>query len=194
MAENQVLPIRIGIMGSAKGHITKTAERKAYHLGELIAEQGHYLVTGATNGLPLEAAKGAASKNGKVFGISPAKNATDHVYHWHLPLEPHTFITYTGMGFDFRDHFNIFNSEIVIFVGGGIGTLNEFTLAYHENKIIGILEESNGVSRMIHQVIDSLAYRTNARIFFSASPEELLELTIKSRITEGLDESTFYYE
>ncbi len=187
-------PARIGVMGSASGHITKTAQKKTYRLGELIAENGHYLITGATNGLPLEAAKGARSKNGLIFGISPAKNATDHVVHWRLPLEPHTFITYTGMGYDFRDHFNIFNSEIVLFVGGGIGTLNEFTLAYHENKIIGILEDSSGVSRRLFTILDGLAYHTNARIFFSSDPEELLNLVLTSRANDGIDESTTYYE
>lgn len=194
MEKTKIRPIRIGVMGSASGHITKTAQKKAFKLGELIAAQGHYLVTGATNGLPLEAAKGASIHDGKIFGISPAKNATDHVMHWRLPLEPHTFINYTGMGFDFRDHLNIFNSEIVIFIGGGIGTLNEFSLAYHENKIIGVLEDSSGVSRTLHQVIDSLAYHTNARVFFSSKPEELLKLTIKSLEKDGLDESISYYE
>lgn len=187
-------PARIGVMGSAKGHITRNAEKMAFRLGELIAEKGHFLITGATNGLPLEAAKGARSRGGNIFGISPAKNATDHVVNWHLPLEPHTFITYTGMGFDFRDHMNIFNSEIVLFVGGGIGTLNEFTLAYHENKIIGILEDSSGISRTLPITIDSLAYHTNARLFFSDSSEDLLEKVLKSRAEEGLDESTTYYE
>lgn len=186
-------PYRIGVMGSAKGHITKSAEKKAYRLGELIAERGHYLITGATNGLPHIASKGAASKGGLIFGISPAKNATDHTEHWHLPLEPNTFVTYTGMGFDFRDHLNIFNSEIVIFVGGGIGSLNEFTLAYHENKIIGILEESGGVTRKLPEVIDALAYKTNAKLFFSPDPEELLNITIAER-EKGLDESSIYYE
>lgn len=188
------LPVRIGVMGSASGHITQKAIKKAERIGELIAEKGHYLVTGATNGLPLEAAKGAYSRQGKIFGISPAKNATDHVRNWHLPLEPHTFITYTGMGFDFRDHFNIFNSEIVVFIGGGIGTLNEFTLAYHENKIIAILEESSGVIRTLHQVIDSLAYKTNARIFFSNDPETLLDQALTSLAKDGLNESTSYYD
>lgn len=194
MQKTNILPVRIGVMGSASGHISKTAQKKAFRIGELIAEKGHYLITGATNGLPLEAAKGASSRHGKIFGISPAKNATDHVMHWHLPLEPHTFINYTGMGFDFRDHLNIFNSEIVIFIGGGIGTLNEFSLAYHENKIIGVLEDSRGVSRALHQVLDSLAYHTNARVFFSEDPEELLNLTLKSLEKNGLDESISYYE
>lgn len=186
-------PYRIGVMGSASGHITKISEKKAFRLGELIAEKGHYLVNGATNGLPHIAAQGAHSKGGKTFGISPAKNATDHIEHWHLPIEPYTFITYTGMGFDFRDHLNIFNSEIVIFVGGGIGTLNEFTLAYHENKIIGILEETGGVSRKLPEVLDALAYKTSAKLFFSSEPEELLKLTIAER-EKGIDESNIYYE
>ncbi len=186
-------PFRIGAMGAASGHISKESKVKAYKLGELIAERGHFLITGATNGLPLEAAFGAHNKNGIIYGISPAKNASDHVKNWHLPLEPHTFITYTGLGFDFRDHMNIFNSEIVIFNGGGIGTLNEFSLAYHESKIIGILLESGGVSRKIESLIDGLAYRTHAKIFYASDPAELLDLTIAER-EKGLDESTYHYE
>lgn len=188
-----VVPFRIGAMGAASGHISQLARKKAYHLGELVAERGHYLITGATNGLPLEAAFGAASMKGTIFGISPAKNASDHVKNWHLPLEPHTFITYTGLGYDFRDHLNIFNSEIVIFTGGGIGTLNEFSLAYHEGKIIGVLEQSGGVSRKIESLVDGLAYRTSAKIFYSPDPAQLLDLTIAER-EKGLDESIYHYE
>lgn len=186
-------PFRIGAMGAASGHITQLARKKAFQLGQIIAERGHYLITGATNGLPLEAAFGAASRKGTIFGMSPAKNASDHEKNWHLPLEPHTFITYTGLGFDFRDHLNIFNSEIVIFTGGGIGTLNEFSLAYHEGKIIGVLEQSGGVSRKIESLVDGLAYRTSAKVFYAPDPAQLLDLTIAER-EKGLDESTYHYE
>lgn len=186
-------PFRIGAMGAASGHISQEARKKAFHLGELIAERGHHLITGATNGLPLEAAYGAHSKGGIIYGISPAKNASDHVKNWHLPLEPHTFVTYTGLGFDFRDHINIFNSEIVIFTGGGIGTLNEFSLAYHECKIIGILGQSGGVTRKIESLVDGLAYRTSAKLFYANTPAELLDLTIAER-EKGLDESIYHYE
>lgn len=184
---------RIGVMGAASGHISKEAKTKAYHLGELIAEAGHKLITGATNGLPLYAAQGAHSKGGDIYGMSPAKNATDHQKNWHLPLEPHTFITYTGLGFDFRDHLNIFNSEIVIFAGGGIGTLNEFTLAYHEGKIMGVLLETGGIERRFESILDALAYRTSAKLFFADTPEEILRLTLAERKL-GLDESIYHYE
>ena len=45
-----------------------------------------------------------------------------------------------------RNVVNVRTSDIVIVVCGGIGTLNEFTIAYDEGKVIGVLEGSEGVA------------------------------------------------
>ena len=64
--------MKIGVMGSATGYLTKQQRRLAFELGRAIAESGCVTITGACPGLPLESAKGATSAGGLVVGISPA--------------------------------------------------------------------------------------------------------------------------
>ena len=62
-------------------------------------------------------------------------------------------IVYTGFGYKGRNVINIRSSDIVLFFGGATGTLNEFTIAYDEGKIIGVLEGSGGVAEHIREII-----------------------------------------
>ena len=130
----------IGVMGSATSPSHK-AEELAFELGCEIGKSGAILVTGATTGLPLKAAEGAHSLGGFVIGVSPAQNKKEHV-ELGLPLEPHNFILYTGFGFKGRNVLNVRACDAVITVGGSLGTLNEFTIAYDEGKLLGVLTSS----------------------------------------------------
>jgi uncharacterized protein (TIGR00725 family) len=71
----------------------------------------------------------------------------------------HDMIIYTGMGFMERDIINIRSADGVIIVGGGIGTLNEFTIAYDEGRPIGILTNSGGISNSIPHIVEELCHR-----------------------------------
>ena len=43
-------------------------------------------------------------------------------------------------------------TDTVIIFGGGIGTLNEFTIAYDEGKLIGVLEGTGGVADRVNEL------------------------------------------
>jgi predicted Rossmann-fold nucleotide-binding protein len=66
-------------------------------------------------------------------------------------------------------------AEIVIIFGGGIGTLNEFTIAYDEGKIIGVLEGTGGVADRARDLASLSQRRNNSEIIFESSPEALVE-------------------
>ena len=174
MAERK---IKIGVMGSASGPTIrdKNASDKAFKLGEEIARQGCILINGACPGLPDDAAAGAKSQDGFVFGVSPAFSEKEHLEVYGSPLDHVDMILYSGMGFMERDIVNIRSADAIVVVGGGIGTLNEFTVAYEEQKPVGILTGTGGIADHIPEIMD-FAHRTASaeRIIYDDDPAKLV--------------------
>jgi hypothetical protein len=64
---------------------------------------------------------------------------------------------------------------VVIIFGGGMGALNEFTIAYDEGKIIGILTGSGGVADHIDEIVAFCKKPTISRLYFEADPLALID-------------------
>lgn len=71
------MKLTIGVMGSSGGDLSEEVRRKAYRLGEAIADRDAILITGGCPGLPYEAVRGAKAKGGLVVGISPGLSIYD---------------------------------------------------------------------------------------------------------------------
>ncbi len=56
------MKLTIGVMGSSGGDLSEDVRKKAYRLGEAIAERDAILITGGCPGLPYEAVRGAKAK------------------------------------------------------------------------------------------------------------------------------------
>jgi uncharacterized protein (TIGR00725 family) len=153
------MKITIGVMGSSASHSPEIVD-SAVLMGRLIAEKDAVLITGATTGLPFHAARGAKESGGEVIGFSPAINIQEHCK-LGLPIEYHDLIFCTGLSFKGRNLLNIRSSDAVLFIGGSMGTLNEFTIAYDEEKIIGILEGSGGFCNHMQSWMQHLAKADN---------------------------------
>lgn len=169
--------LKIGVMGSASGpQIEDPAGReKARQLGRAIAKRGHILINGACPGLPHDALLAAREEGGFSVGISPAFSEYEHVHEYMSPHD-HDLIIYTGMGFMERDIINIRSADGVVIVGGGIGTLNEFTIAFDEGRPVGILTNSGGISNAIPHIVEELCKRRMPpNIVFDDEPAKLLE-------------------
>ena len=115
-------------------------------------QRGCILVTGATTGLPDMVAKAFRRSGGFALGISPAQDRKEHLERYGLPDDGADVIVYTGFGYKGRNVINVRSADIVIIFGGATGTLNEFTIAYDEGKIIGILEGTGGVADHIREM------------------------------------------
>ena len=149
-------------------------EECAFETGQAIARTGALLVTGATNGVPLASARGAHAAGGQVLGFSPATNWQEHL-HLGYPAEFHDFVVCTGLSSAGRNLLNVRASHGIIFVGGSMGALNEFTIAYDENKVIGILEGTGGFCNHLQEWMGHLAKPENrAILIYSKQPEELV--------------------
>ncbi len=167
--------MKIGICG-ASIDLKKEVLERSYEIGKLIAAQSYTLIMGAGRGYPLEAAKGCYENNGKVIAISPADNEIEHREKYGFKTDYFSEIIYTGEGIPRRNFDIIEQSDAIIIIGGQIGTLNEFTIAHHMQKVIGILSDSAGITEIIPSIIRRCDKNNESRnIVYSRIPERLVK-------------------
>jgi hypothetical protein len=166
--------MKIAVCGSGRVDNKKILE-KSFEIGKEIARKNAVLVTGAGIGYPLEAAKGAFLNKGEVIGISPAHNEEEHVKKYGFTTEFFTKIVFTGAGIPRRNFDLIEQCDAAIIIGGQIGTLNEFTIAFRRDKAIGVLDGSGGIVPLLSRIADICSgnYRTEM-LLHSASPRRLV--------------------
>lgn len=173
------LKIKICVSGAAEtGHCGIDALEVGKEVGREIARQGAVLVTGATTGFPLWSAMGAKEAGGISMGISPAQTEQEHVDKYKLPLEYMDLIMYTGSGYSGRNLQLTRTSDAVIVGCGRIGTLNEFTIAFEDDKPIGILEGSWETDELIKRILNE-SHRGNGKVIFEKDPKKMVEKIIE---------------
>jgi len=166
--------MKIAVCGSSINS-SKEIDKKAFEIGKEIAKYNVLLLTGAGKGYPYEATKGTYSNDGKVFGVSPAKSQEEHVNKYNFPNDTYTKIEFTGLGVPGRNFPLVSEANAIIIISGQIGSLNEFTIAFAQNKVIGILQDSGGVTELIDKIAD-VCNKTNEKenIVYSSDPKELV--------------------
>lgn len=172
------MKLKIGVMGSASGRISKAQKKIAFELGCAIANQDCITITGACPGYPLEAARGAKTNGGFVIGISPALSEKEHIENYHSPIAYHDALIFTGSGLMGREVINIRSSDIVIILGGHSGTLGEFSIAYDEGNLIGVLLGTGGITTEIKTLVKIINKKTGSKIFYGPDPNILLKKLI----------------
>jgi uncharacterized protein (TIGR00725 family) len=172
--------IKICVSGAADmGHLPPEAHESAKAIGAAIAKAGAITVTGATTGFPIWAALGAKRAGGMSIGLSPAASEREHVEAYKLPLDYLDLIIYTGFGYPGRDLFLTRASDAVIIGPGRIGTFHEFTIAYEDNKPLGILESDLWeTDKILHEILDK-SHRSTDNIIFDSDPDRLVEKVIE---------------
>lgn len=166
--------IRIGVMGSAAPEADIHVASLCRRLGRAIAKQRCCLLTGACPGLPHEAVLGAKEAHGHVVGISAGVNLKEHIETFTSPYKEYDVLIYTGLGLMGRELINIRSSDIVVVTGGRCGTLGEFSIAYEEGKLIGVLSGTGGITAVLSDVERALGKSTGAEVIYEAEPEALI--------------------
>ena len=179
--------IKLCVSGAAEtDHCGEGVLEIAATLGREIVEQGAVLVTGATTGFPLWAAKGAKEAGGTSLGLSPASTEHEHLNFYKLPLDYLGLVIYTGFGYSGRNLLLTRASDAVIIGCGRIGTINEFTVAFEDGKPIGVLENCGPTAEVIRNIIEK-AHRPNDKVIFDPDPKNLvarvIELVKKEKAT-----------
>ena len=175
----------VGVMGASANDALSATEAQrvkalAEELGAAIARQDCILITGATTGLPDLVAQAFRKNGGFALGVSPAENRRDHVARYGLPEDGADVIIYTGFGYKGRNVINVRSADIVLILGGATGTLNEFTIAYDEGKIIGVLEGSGGGADHIREIIKACNKPTLGKVLFNRDPGKLIESCLEA--------------
>lgn len=171
--------IKVGVMGSAASDSARletgnTLVEKAERLAKAIAAQNVILLTGGTTGIVYVVGKTAHDAGSLHFGISPGSNEHEHVELYKLPLDACDALIYTGFGLKGRNVVLVRSCDVVLFIAGAMGSLNEFTIAHDEGKIIGCLTGSGGVADESEYLLQRFGKRTKARVFLNDDPERLL--------------------
>jgi len=181
------MKIKVGVMGSATETQSADKEaltRKAEDLGRLIATHDLVLMTGATTGVVYVVGKAAHDAGGLHLGISPAHNKHEHIDEYKLPTDACDVVIYTGFGLKGRNVVLVRSCDIVLFIAGGMGSLNEFTIAHDERKVIGCLLGTGGVADEADLLLQKFSKISGARIFHDEDPKRLLDAclgTMESR-------------
>jgi len=172
------LKYKICISGAAETDIcSDDAVVKAGKLGGLVAKRNMILVTGATTGIPYWAAKGAKEAGGTVIGLSPAASKIAHTNSYRLPTDYHDLIIYTGFDYAGRNLLLTRSSDAIITICGRMGTLNEFTIGFEDQKPLGVLTGTGGISDMIEKIIKE-AHKGGGKVIFDGDPETLLDKVV----------------
>jgi len=172
---------KVGVMGSAAPDSTRLDTgsglvEKAESLAVAIAKREVVLFTGATTGLVYVVGKTAHDAGCFHVGISPASNELEHVEHYKLPLDACDTIVYTGFGLKGRNVVLVRSCDVVLFIAGAMGSLNEFTIAYDEGKTIGCLTGTGGVAGESDYLVQKFGKRaTTSRVFQSDDADKLLD-------------------
>lgn len=169
------LKIKLCISGAAEtGHCGPEVLEKTKELGREVARQGAVLVTGATTGAPYWAAIGAKEEGGFTIGLSPASSEIEHVKKYKLPLDYQDIIIYTGFGYSGRNLLLTRASDGVLFTCGRMGTINEFTIAFEDEKPIGVLTSAGWMTDDIIKKIIEEAHRGSGKVVFDDDPKRLV--------------------
>ncbi len=172
------LKLKICISGAAEtGHCAPDVLEKTKELGREVVKRGAVLVTGATTGAPYWAAIGAKEEGGFVIGLSPATSEVEHIKKYKLPVDYHDIIVYTGFGYAGRNLLLTRTADAVLITCGRMGTLNEFTIAFEDDKPIGVLVGTGGMADEIRELLLK-AHRGTGRVVFDENPGRLIDKVI----------------
>ncbi len=176
---SEPLRYKICVSGASEtGLCSDDCFEKSVLLGREIARRGLVLLTGATTGVPYWVAKAVKEEGGVVIGFSPAASKQAHVKTYHLPMDYHDVIMYTGFHYSGRNLLLMRASDAIITVCGRIGTLNEFTIGFEDKKPVGVLEGTGGMADRLREIVEQ-AHRGPGKVVYSRDPKELLDKVIE---------------
>jgi len=169
-------PLLITVIGKSARHagdpVPPRALAAAEEVGRLLAERGAVVVSGGLSGVMEAVSRGAKSANGLVIGILPGFDKRDANAYVDIAFT-------TGMGW-MRNTLTVRAADAVIMISGGIGTLNELTVAY-EDKPTVILEGTGGWSDRIREIAyegKHLDEAHRATLHFAKTPDEAVDLAL----------------
>ena len=186
------MKFKIGVFGSAVTESSGTLVHCAQVIGECIARDKNTLITGACEGLPMEAVKKAKSLGGYSIGYTAVTKKEEHEklmgtapsFYDELELIPEDYKHKKDINIcrKYRNVSSVSDCDICIFISGRWGTLNEFSIAHDMGKIIGVLTGQGKFSSQVKSLLDFFGKSTTAQISFNDDPAELYKSVIEMAV------------
>lgn len=174
--------LKIGVIGRSQrvgeelpAHLLRLAEE----VGQHIAGHGAVLVNGGMGGVMEHSAKGARLAGGLTIGFLPGSDEK--------AANPYMDLVFaTGMG-TLRNVLTARCCDSVVMIGGGVGTLNELTIAYDSSVPVVVLEGTTGWSDRLRSTLYDehfLDERHVVAVTYASSPEDAVTQAV-TRSTEA---------
>jgi uncharacterized protein (TIGR00725 family) len=145
----------------------------AYAVGQHIGEAGAVLVSGGTGGVMEASCRGAREAGGLTVGFLPYADKSK--------ANPYVDIVFpTGMG-TIRNILTARCCDAVVMVGGGVGTLNEVTIAVDSGVPVVVVEGTTGwADRLRGALVDGqwMDDRRVVAISFRSDPASAVRLAL----------------
>lgn len=162
--------LNIGVIGYS-GSITKDPVKSlvtlSYNIGKSIAKNGNVLYNGGRDGIMDCVSEGASSVNGEVIGVLPWED------------EGNKYLTQTiktGLDFSMRSFVMVKSCDIIVSIGGEIGTAIEILAAYANKKPVILFKNTGGwTDRIVSDLIDGyyLDNRKTEKVYQVSTIEEM---------------------
>ncbi len=145
----------------------------AEEVGREIAKRGGVVISGGLSGVMEAVSKGAKQAGGLTVALLPGFDKEDANAFVDVPIA-------TGMGF-MRNTLTVRAADVVIMISGGIGTLNELTVAYENKPTVVLLGTGEWADRMPEVAFDGhyLDKRRSGYLHYANAPIEAVELAFR---------------
>ncbi|MEJ5229462.1 MAG: TIGR00725 family protein [Pseudothermotoga sp.] len=159
----------VGYSGSVEQEPVSKIAELCVNLGKALAMNGHTVLCGGRDGVMELISRGVREANGTVVGVLPAhENGNEHLS---LRIKtPFDNIT--------RSLVLIESSDVVVSVGGEVGTAMEVLMAYARAKPIILLLGTGGWTDRFSQVLidgEYLDSRKNVTVLKARTVEEVIK-------------------
>ncbi len=148
-------------------------KQAAYRVGQAIARHGAILVCGGLGGVMEAAAHGVYDAGGVSIGFLPGMDRG--------AANPYlTYVFPTGMG-TLRNYLIIRSAHAAILIAGGVGTLQEATIAYDHRVPVVLLRGTGGWADRLPAILVDAAFldeRRLTRFYQTTDPEEAVSLVM----------------
>lgn len=146
----------------------------AYRVGRAIAQANAVLVCGGLGGVMEAAARGAHDAGGVSVGFLPGLDR--HAGNPYL-----TYVFPTGLG-TLRNYLIIRSVQAAILIAGGVGTLQEATIAYDHKVPVILLQGTGGwADRLPSLLLEGRYLDERRKVAFqvASSPEEAVAIALR---------------
>lgn len=144
----------------------------AYDLGRMIGQKGWIVITGGKTGVMQQANKGCKETGGISVGVIKGEERFKANKYVDIEVLPGTYTCGEEMTL-------IAMSDVVIMLGGGVGTLQELTIAYRMSKPIYSIRGLGGWSERLSK-FDALDERNIKAIKYFDNPSVLFRSLVKN--------------